>query len=271
MTTDDQNARHTSSDITTLVQAQFGPVASSYVTSTTHAHGADLARLVALAEPAPGGILLDVATGGGHTALAFAPHVRHVVASDLTLAMLQAARTHITAQGQINVDYCRAPAEALPFADGSFDLVLCRVAAHHFADIRAFVAEASRVLRPGGKLLVSDHIGLADQELDTFMDRFERWRDPGHVRAYSFAEWHDFCRTAGLTVQHSEDFPWEPYEFDAWTARIRMPAAERAALEQWLLQASPHCRDFFKIVSDDEKVVSLQGTFGIVLACKGDE
>jgi SAM-dependent methyltransferase len=251
-----------------LVQAQFGPVAAAYVSSSTHAQGADLARLLQVAALAGDETVLDVATGGGHTALAFAPHVRHVVALDLTLDMLQAARQHISGRGWHNVSYCRAPAEALPLAAGCCERVVCRVAAHHFADIRAFVAAAARVLRPGGRLIVSDHIGLQDAELDSFMDRFERWRDPGHVRAYSFAEWHEFCSAAGLKVEHQEDFPWQPYEFADWTARIRMPAAERDALERWLLQAPPRCREFFNIVAQDGRIVSLQGTFGIVVAAR---
>jgi SAM-dependent methyltransferase len=263
----EQHASH-NPDIQRLVQSQFGPVASAYVSSTTHAQGADLPRMVELAAPTGGEMLLDIATGGGHTALAFAPHVRHVVAGDLTLNMLAAAREHITAQGIENTSYCRAAAEALPFASGSLDLVTCRVAAHHFADIRAFVREAARVLRPGGRLLVSDHIGLEDAELDSFMDRFERWRDPGHVRAYSFAEWRSFCAAAGLDFSHHEDFPWLPYEFTNWTERIRMPAAERDALERWLLDAPPRCREFFRITEQDGRILSLQGTFGILVAHK---
>lgn len=252
----------------TLVQSQFAPVASSYVTSTTHAQGSDLARLVALAAPTGTEHLLDVATGGGHTALAFAPHVRYAVASDLTLSMLVAARQHMHEQSQHNVAYCRAAAESLPFAADSFDLVVCRVAAHHFADIRAFVAESARILRPGGRLFVSDHIGLDDPDLDAFMDRFERWRDPSHVRSYTFTEWREFCAQAGLAVTHTEDYPWEPYDFPAWTARIRMPAAERASLERWLLDAAPRYRDFFNIVEEHGAIRSLRSTFGIVVARK---
>jgi SAM-dependent methyltransferase len=255
-------------DIRARVQAQFAPVASAYVASTTHAQGADLARLVQLAAPTGREAVLDVATGGGHTALALAPYVRYVVASDLTLAMLQAARQHIGAQAMDNVACCRAPAEALPFAAASFDMVVCRVAAHHFADIRAFVGEAARVLRPGGRLLISDHIGLEDADLDAFMDRFERWRDPGHVRAYSYAEWRGFFAAAGLAVEHSEDYPWEPYEFESWTARIRMPAEERAALERWLLAAEPRYKARFEVVEQEGRIVSLRGTFGILVARK---
>jgi 2-polyprenyl-3-methyl-5-hydroxy-6-metoxy-1,4-benzoquinol methylase len=254
--------------IQALAQAQFGPAAQDYVTSATHAYGVDLARIVALALPAGHELVLDVATGGGHTALALAPHVHHVVASDLTLAMLEAARSHLAAQGVENVSYLRSAAEQLAVAPGSFDLVTCRIAAHHFADVRAFVQASAAALRPGGRLIISDHIGLEDSELDAFMDRFERWRDPSHVRAYSFAAWRAFCAEAGLTVTHTEDDPREPYEFTAWTARIRMPAAERDALEQWLLGAAPHLRARFAIVEQAGRVVSLRSVFGIIVAQK---
>jgi SAM-dependent methyltransferase len=250
------------------VHAQFAPAAGDYVTSATHAYGVDLARLVELAAPRGSERLLDVATGGGHTALAFAPHVHRAIACDLTLSMLQAARQHIAAQSITNVTCCRAIAEALPFTSASFDLVACRVAAHHFADAPAFAVEAARVLRSGGRLLISDHIGLEDPELDAFMDRFERWRDPGHVRAYTYAEWSNFFAGTGLQIEHTESDPREPYEFESWTARLRMPAAEREALERWLLAAPPHIREFFAIVAENGRVVSLRGHFGIIVARK---
>lgn len=252
--------------IKSLAQAQFAPAARDYVTSTTHAHGADLQRLVELAAPRGHELALDVATGGGHTALAFAPHVRLMVASDLTLSMLQAARDHITAQGVTNVAYLRAEAESIPCAPGSLDLITCRVAAHHFADVRAFVRGAAAALRPGGLLLISDHIGLEDAEQDAFMDRFERWRDPSHVRAYSYAEWRSFCAEAGLEVTYTEDDAREPYEFAPWTARMRMRAEDRDALAAWLLAAPAHLRERFAVVERDGTVESLRGTFGIIVA-----
>ncbi|NNJ09739.1 class I SAM-dependent methyltransferase [Chloroflexales bacterium ZM16-3] len=254
--------------IKTLVQAQFAPAAHDYVTSATHAHGGDLQRLVELAAPQGYEYALDVATGGGHTALVFAPHVRLMIASDLTLSMLHAARDHIRAQGVSNVAYLRAEAESLPCAPESLDLVTCRVAAHHFADVRAFVRAAAAALRPGGLLLVSDHIGLEDAEQDAFMDRFERWRDPSHVRAYSYAEWRTFCAEAGLEVMYCEDDPREPYEFASWTARIRMRDEDRDALGAWLLAAPPHLRERFAVVERDGRVESLRGTFGIIVARK---
>lgn len=253
-------------EIQARAQAQFAPAARAYVSSSIHAQGADLARLVALAAPRGHELVLDVATGGGHAALALAPAVRHVVASDLTLAMLHAAREHHASLGVRNISYLRAEAERLPAAPAGFDLVTCRIAAHHFADVAAFVQSAAAALRPGGLLIVADHIGLEDPELDAFMDRFERWRDPSHVRAYSFAEWRRLCEDAGLAVTHTEEDRKEPYEFDSWTARLRMPADERAALERWLLAAEPRFRERFEVVEEDGRVLSLRGTFGVVVA-----
>lgn len=255
--------------ITELVQQQFGPVAQQYVTSAIHAHGGDLARLIALAAPAGHEQVLDVATGGGHTALAFAPLVREVVALDLTQPMLDAARDHLTSKGVTNVTYCRAAAEDLPFDDACFDIVVCRIAAHHFADAAAYAREASRVLRPGGLFLLADHLGLDDPEYDAFMDRFERWRDPSHVRAYTVDEWRAFLEPAGLAIEHAEpSFKRDSYPFQDWTARIKMPPHERDAMEQWLLAAEPRFKQFFAIVESEGRVESLKGNFGIIVARK---
>ncbi len=257
-----------SARIQALAREQFAPVAAAYVTSSTHAASSDLQRLVNLAEPEGNEMLLDVATGGGHTALAFAPHIRMAVASDLTGEMLAAARAHISERGLRNVTYCQAAAEVLPFADASFDIVTCRVAAHHFGNIRAFVAEAARVLRPRGMLLISDHLSPPEAELDAFMDRFERWRDPSHVRAYSLAEWQSFCNDHRLTIIHEEEHQREPYEFRDWTARMRMPAVERDRLERWLLDAPEAYRKYFEITEEDGQLQSLRGRFGIIVATR---
>lgn len=93
--------------------------------------------------------MLDVATGAGHTALLFAPYVAQVVAGDVTFSMLRTTAELAAARGIGNVVPAGADAQALPFAADSFDLVTCRLGAHHFPQVAAFVAEAARVLRPG--------------------------------------------------------------------------------------------------------------------------
>ena len=139
--------------IKNLVQAQFGAVAERYVTSAIYAHGSDLARMIELAQPRGDERLLDIATGGGHTALAFAPHVREVVATDLTPRMLEVAEAFIREQGAANVTFQVADAEALPFPDADFDIVTTRIAPHHFPNPQPVCArgcagaEAGRAVR----------------------------------------------------------------------------------------------------------------------------
>ena len=134
-----------------LVQDQFGPVAQRYVTSHIHAHGDDLARMIELAQPRGDERVLDIATGGGHTALAFAPHVRAVVATDLTPRMLDAAAAFVREQGAANVTFELADAEALPFADASFDAVLACLVFEHIDAVDDAIGEIARVVRPGGR------------------------------------------------------------------------------------------------------------------------
>ncbi len=248
------------------VQAQFGAAAQNYVTSPTHAHGDDLQRLVELAQLRGDERVLDVATGGGHTALAFAPHVREVVASDLTPGMLQAAEAFIRSQGVTNVRFERADAENLPFDDASFDVVTVRIAPHHFPNPQRFVHEVARVLRGGGRFLLDDNMAPEDPELDAFANRFERWRDPSHVRAYTVSEWCAWITQAGMRVEHLAPLSHKRYDFADWTARMHMPAAERAALEAWLIAAPPRCAEFFQIVVEGGHVRSLSGTFAIIVA-----
>ena len=97
----------------TLVQQQFGANAAAYATSAVHAKGASLARLVELVKPGADWSALDIATGAGHTALAFAPHVREVIASDLTPEMLEEAAKLAASKGFANMTTAAADAERL--------------------------------------------------------------------------------------------------------------------------------------------------------------
>lgn len=226
------------------VQAQFGPSAQAYVASAGHAGGDDLDRLLAWGRARGPALVLDVATGGGHTALAFAGVAARVVAFDLTEAMLAAARAHLAARGVANVAYVAGDVERLPFPDGTFPVVTCRIAPHHFASVGAAVREVARVLRPGGSFLVQDILGHDDPGAAAFITEVERRRDPSHVRAYRAAEWKAFLRGAGLTVMEeavtTKVRPWAE-----WTGRMRMAPAARAALEDFVRGAPAAHREAF--------------------------
>jgi ubiquinone/menaquinone biosynthesis C-methylase UbiE len=221
------------SDTREEVQRRFGATAERYVQSADHAQGESLDRLLELTNPATDWRVLDVATGGGHTALALAPRVREVVATDLTRPMLDAAERFVRGKGMNNVRFQEADAGALPFEDGSFDLVTCRIAAHHFQDCSAFVREAARVVRPGGLVAVIDNVVPEDPDADTFINGFERLRDPSHHRAYTEGEWQEFYRLAGLKIEKLERFR-KPRNFAKWSARMAIDMETEPELEQRL-------------------------------------
>src|SRR2546421_9539296 len=112
------------------VQDYFSRTVESYVSSFSHKSGDDLQRLVELGEWDGRQQALDIATGGGHTALAVAPRVARITVSDLTSRMLEKAREYLTTQGAKNAKLVVAGAERIPIADANFDRVSCRIAAH---------------------------------------------------------------------------------------------------------------------------------------------
>jgi len=231
------------SDQTRRVQEQFGGSAAAYVTSPGHAAGEDLDTLVAWGRALRPRRVLDVATGGGHTALAFSGVARHVTACDLTEPMLRAARGLVRDRGAAAA-FVAGDAVTLPFRDGAFDVVTCRIAPHHFPDVAGAVREVRRVLRPGGSFLVQDILGHDDAEVAAFITEVERRRDPTHIRAYRAVEWKAFLRAAGLTVMDSTVVtklrPW-----DEWTTRTRMTPDGRRDLDAFVLAAPEKCRAAF--------------------------
>jgi SAM-dependent methyltransferase len=236
------------------------------VESSTLAEGAELERMLELARLKGDERVLDVATGGGHTALAFAPRVREVVASDLTPAMLAAASRYLAQRGATNVRFEIADAESLPFAEGEFDVVTARFAPHHFPDPAAFLSESARVLRRGGRLVIFDNMAPEDEELDAFVNHLEAWRDPSHVRAHRSSEWQGMLLTAGFLIEAADPLVRKLYPYEEWTARQSMPRVERDALERWLLEAPSRCAEFFRVAVEHRRVVSLEATFGMVAA-----
>jgi ubiquinone/menaquinone biosynthesis C-methylase UbiE len=230
----------------TLVQQKFGAAAADYAASAVHARGESLARLVELVAPQAHWRALDVATGAGHTAIALAPHVAHVVASDITEEMLAEARRLAAEKGLANLETAHAEAGALPFADECFDLVTCRLAAHHFPDPVAFVAEAARVLKPGGVFALVDNIGPnaailpgatgSELHVASFAyNAYETLRDPSHACCLSLDEWLGLMTDAGFVDVHAECMD-QDIAFAPWTQRMRCEPATVRRLEAMLAE-----------------------------------
>jgi SAM-dependent methyltransferase len=185
--------------------------ADAYRTSAIHSSGEDLDLVVEWCEPGPGVTVLDVATGGGHVAR----RLREAGATVVTLDPAPGMQADTT-----------APAEDLPFADGSFDAVACRVAAHHFADVLQAVKEMARV--SASRVVVCDNTFVSESS-----EEADRLRDPSHVRNYGAAEWHSFFELAGLEVV-AEEHLQRPLEIEPWLDRAGTPPESRPRVRELL-------------------------------------
>ncbi len=185
--------------------------ARAYRESAIHSAGEDLDLVVAWCEPGPGVTALDVATGGGHVAR----RLRDAGATVVTVDPAPGMSPDVI-----------APADHLPFADGSFDAVACRVAAHHFPDVLAALKEMARVARH--RVVVCDNTFVSESS-----EEADRLRDPSHVRNYARAEWESFFELAGLEVAESA-FLERPLEIEPWLDRTRTPPADRPRVRELL-------------------------------------
>jgi len=193
-------------------QAQFDRQASLYATSAVHRHGASLPVLVEYADVQPGEKALDVATGTGNTAIALSVAGAEVTGLDVSPKMLQMAQGRAEEEGQ-TIRFVEGSAEAIPFEDATFDLVTARHAPHHFRDVAKFLAEVVRVLKPGGRFVMSDGISPTEESKPWF-DRWQTLRDRSHWTNRTVDEWRVLAQEAGLTwtrdtlVPYRLEFPW---------------------------------------------------------------
>lgn len=193
-----QNPGQTHND---LIRQAFTTQAAAYAANPAIADPERVARLVAAVDPAPDARVLEVATGPGYVALGFAAVCHEVVGLDLTDAPLAIAERNRKERGLANVTFERGDAQRLGYAGGSFDVVVCRLAFHHFADPAAVLAEMARVCRPGGKVAVEDIVVSELPDRAAYQNRFENLRDPSHTRAFSLGALLDMFTTAGLELE----------------------------------------------------------------------
>ena len=236
-----------------LVKQQFGAHANAYATSAVHAQGESLARLTALTQPQRDWIVLDVSTGAGHTALAFARFVARVVATDLTPQMLDAARRLSTERKICNVEFTPADAHSLPFDDDVFDLVTNRIALHHYPDACKAVREMARVCKRGGIVALVDNVVPPDEQTSAYINRFEQLRDPSHHWAHSVSRLEAFFADAGLLVEHHECLKKE-MEFAPWAKRMGADGEMVARLRALVLDAPDGVREVLMPRLDGERL-----------------
>jgi SAM-dependent methyltransferase len=164
-----------------VIADQFTRQAADFAAAPALHNRAALDVLVGAARPQASDVSLDVACGPGSVVVAFAGHVRQAVGLDATEAMLQEARGLAARSGVRNVAWRRGDAYALPFADGTFDIVSSRFAFHHLQEPARAFAEMVRVARPGGRIVLCDAVASDDPLKAATFNAMERFRDPSTV------------------------------------------------------------------------------------------
>jgi SAM-dependent methyltransferase len=183
--------------------------AEAYRESEAHREGEDLDLVMDWAAGAR--TALDVASGGGHVTRRLREAGLDVVSSDPAPGM----RADVVCS-----------AEDLPFADASFDVVACRVGAHHFADAARGVREMARVSRD--LVLVVDNLYMGEEA-----ERADHLRDPSHVRNYTVEEWRELFEGAGLQVEDLRLLQ-KRLEVDPWLARSACEGSDAEQTRQLL-------------------------------------
>jgi ubiquinone/menaquinone biosynthesis C-methylase UbiE len=236
-----------------LIQQQFGVHAREYATSAVHAQGASLARLIELTQPQRDWVMFDVSTGAGHTAFAFAPRVARVIAADLTAQMLDVARKSAQERGITNIEFHLVDVHALPFDENAFDLVTNRIALHHYTDARKAIAEMARVCKRGGITALVDNIVPPDKQTASYINRFEKLRDPSHNWTYPLVRLEAYFADVGLRVEHTESIRKE-IEFEPWANRMGASKETKMELRALLRDAPENVRAFLTPRVDDDRI-----------------
>lgn len=231
------------------VREQFGKTASALVEAKHFSAGKDLEEAARLLKPTHDDNMLDVACGGGHMALYFSPLVRQVVASDLTMQMLKKAQEHVAEEGRVdNVIFREADAEDLPFPAGSFTILTCRIASHHFADVPRALREFHRVLRRGGRMAIIDTLMPDDPEVADFFQTMETMRNPTHMRAFKEEEWREMVYDAELILQETQIIS-KVHDFQEWVKTAGLNRRQIQELNKFFMDASAKIHDYFQIES----------------------
>lgn len=223
---------------------QFTRQAAQFAQSPTARNEELIHAILRMAQPQPHESMLDVACGPGMLACAFAPHLRQATGIDLTPAMLDQARAAQQAAGLANLSWDCGDVTALPYAAGSFDIVTCRYAFHHFPDPLAVLREMRLVCAPGGRVVVID--SAPSLEKAAAFNAMEKLRDPSHTRALAPEELMALYHEAGLTEPRIEHFRLA-LDLDSFLARsypregdeLRLKALFDSALSNDTLDLHP--------------------------------
>lgn len=227
---------------------QHNDVIRESFTTQAHAFAANpwvtdevrIQRLVSAAQFTGNERVLDIATGPGYIAEAFARTAREVVGVDLTEAMLAIAKERTQQRGISNISFRAADAQQLPFENASFDVVVSRLALHHLQTPINVLREMARVCLASGTILIEDLYASEHPQCAAYQDRWETLRDPSHVRALPISELLRLVRDAGLETDFVCTADDLTPEVARWLSTTNAPLEKAAEVRRLLEEDRLH-------------------------------
>jgi ubiquinone/menaquinone biosynthesis C-methylase UbiE len=242
-------------DVQVAARNQFSRQSERYGDGHILQNIQDVAQALQSISLPPAAKALDVATGAGHTGLFLASLGFDVTLADITQPMLDKA-ARAAAERRLPVKTALHSAEQLPYPAGTFDLVTCRVAAHHFSSPQKFIAETARVLKLGGCLLLIDGTVADDEpEAQAWLHAVEKLRDPSHNRLLAPREWEALCQSHGLAVRLSSLSPFKQPDLNWYFETAATPDKNRIQVLELVARAPESARSLFRIGEEDGKIV----------------
>jgi len=168
--------------------------------------GNHLKLLLDLVNPKESDTILDLGTGSGYIAFPLSELNQkiNVIGMDIVIDTLERNTNKAVEQGRENLEFTAYDGKIFPFRDGSLDTVITRYALHHFPNIEDSFREMFRVLRKGGKLVISDPTPNINDTVG-FIDKFMQMKKDGHIKFYSFSEFKEMLEKSGFRFLFRQD------------------------------------------------------------------
>jgi SAM-dependent methyltransferase len=227
------------------IRDEFTHQTDAFARSPAMTAAATLGSLVELVPADPAARWLETACGPGIVSRGIAARVGSVRGVDLTPAMVEKAGAEAAAAGIGNVEFSVGDATALEFEDGSFDGAVNRFSLHHIPVPQRVLEEMERVVRPGGYVVLADHLTDADADAAAWHEEIERLRDPSHWACLTRERLLAAGGAAGLALDEEQVIPLD-LDFEEWLGRGSGGAGAAALIER-LLGAAPASAESFRV------------------------